>query len=811
MKNWFLNLPEGIDKRARNAYRVATILLVILVVFDIFSIINYLGSQTLQLLLAMILSYAATIAVLICAWLIRQSRANTAVWGLILTTLFALLLSQLLGSGLGIVYAITAIILTAVIAGQGLESRQIVLADICGVVFGIAIFSLDFLNPSSGSAKLNIGITFVILFILLVALAFVIASQFRDYTIRVKLIILFLVVSIIPLIIITARDTSQTQQVLTDGAEISLKSSAEQTANSLDAFIQITLDSIAVEAQFIDFTTYLTLSPSSPPIVQARALDLLNKLRDKSNRYIISYAVVDIKGIVLLDTMGVNIQNSEAEESYFPQVKFNNKPIVSVVTYMEDKTPSITFASKIVNINGDNLGFLRVKYNSAVLQDLITKSVGTSTDASILLLDPLHIRMADSRNPGLIQKSIVPLEPIDYLLAVDSRRFLDIPREEQATNYQDFELALDNVMSQPFFRADITPDTAGDDTIAAAFLKTQPWTVTYSRPTSNFLADVQRQIRINIIFVIITSIIILIASTFSARSLTTPITALAKIADLIAQGDLSARAQVQSRDEIGTLAGSFNLMTSQLQETLNNLEQRVAERSAIAESARAESELARAESESARKDLEAQVWLATGQTQLADAMRGEQNIPDLADNIISQLCRYADAQAGALFLLNEKTLTLAGAYAFSDRSGFSGNFQLGEGIVGQAAMDGEVFYLEDIPSDALVISTGLVEVKPRQMIAAPFFANGQVVGVLELATLSVFRQHHFELLQRISEGIGIAFRTAQTRQRLADLLMESQQQAEELLAQEEELRAANEELHAQAENFRTNRDLRAQK
>jgi hypothetical protein len=80
---------------------------------------------------------------------------------------------------------------------------------------------------------------------------------------------------------------------------------------------------------------------------------------------------VDTKGIVLLDTMGVNTQNNESGEAYFPQVKFNNKPIASVVTYMEDKTPSITFASKIININGDNLGFLRVKYNSAVLQDLM--------------------------------------------------------------------------------------------------------------------------------------------------------------------------------------------------------------------------------------------------------------------------------------------------------------------------------------------------------------------------------------------------------------------------------------------------------
>jgi len=601
------------------------------------------------------------------------------------------------------------------------------------------------------------------------------------------------------------------EQTLINGAETSLQSNAEQTANSMDTFIQTTLDSIIIEAQFIDFTSYLTLSPSAPPIAQARALDLLNKLRDKSNRYIISYALVDTDGIVLLDTLGVNIKNDESREAYFKQVKFSNEPIVSVVTYWKDKTPSITFASKIININGDNLGILRVKYNSAVLQDVLTTSVGASTDATVLLLDPLNIRMADNQNPELIQKSIVPLETTDYLLAVDSHRFLNIPREEQATNYLDLELALNEAVNQPFFRVDITPEIQGDDTVAVAFLQTQPWTVVYSRPTSVFLADVQKQIRTNIILVLGISIIISIITTLIARSLTNPITALAKVANSIEQGDLSARAKIESRDEIGVLAGSFNLMTNQLQETLNNLEERVTERTDIAEIARAEAENAAAEAQAARNDLEMQIWLSTGQTQLADAIRGAQDISQLADNVISQTCRYIGAQTGALFLLDKNILTLAGRYAFTERPGFNGQFQLGEGLVGQAALDGKVLRLENITPDTSIISTGLVGITPRQMAAAPFYANGEVVGVIELATLSVFTKNHLDLWEHNSENIGVAFRAMQTRQRLSELLMESQQQAEELQAQEEELRSANEELRAQAENLKAARELRAQK
>lgn len=239
----------------------------------------------------------------------------------------------------------------------------------------------------------------------------------------------------------------------------------------------------------------------------------------------------------------------------------------------------------------------------------------------------------------------------------------------------------------------------------------------------------------------------------------------------------------------------------ELNDIRSSLEEKVIERTSVAEAARADSE-------SSRRDLEVQFWLANGQTQLADVMRGDMNVHQLAENVISQLCQYTGTHAGALYLLKQKTLTLEGRYAFGERPGFEDGFKLGEGVVGQAAADGKVIYLDEIPSDSVTISTGLVDVKPRQMAAAPFHANGEVVGVLELATLSEFTQNHLELWQRTSESIGVAFRTAQTRQRLSELLMESQQQSEELQAQEEELRAANEELHAQAENLKASQSAR---
>ncbi|HET7144755.1 MAG TPA: GAF domain-containing protein, partial [Anaerolineales bacterium] len=311
---------------------------------------------------------------------------------------------------------------------------------------------------------------------------------------------------------------------------------------------------------------------------RVRAQDLLVKLSDKDPGNIISYALVDANGIVLLDSDNSNVRKNESGEAYFPQVRFSEEPIVTPVTLTNGNTTIISFASKVLGFNGEYLGVLRVKYKAKVLQSVVSRNAGSTSDTLILLLDELNIRLADNRNPSLILKSIAPLTLIDYLLAVDSNRFLDLPREEQSTNFIELDNALDNAVEQPFFRVDITPNIPGDDTVAVAFMKTQPWVVTYSRPTAIFLAGVQEQTRTNTILVIMTSIMIAMITAFVARIFTNPIFALTNTANSISQGELTARADVTTSDEIGILATAFNSMADQLQTTLAGLEERIFDR-----------------------------------------------------------------------------------------------------------------------------------------------------------------------------------------------------------------------------------------
>lgn len=200
---------------------------------------------------------------------------------------------------------------------------------------------------------------------------------------------------------------------------------------------------------------------------------------------------------------------------------------------------------------------------------------------------------------------------------------------------------------------------------------------------------------------------------------------------------------------------------------------------------------------------EDQIWLTSGQADLNDAMRGQQDETTLAKNIIRQLCQYLELPVGAVYIQqDDETLHLVASYAYRERKHLANRFQLGEGVVGQAALEKEPILLNQIPADYLKVFSGLGEAAPRAILVSPFLYEKQLMGVVELATLTEFTPNQRQFLDRVMENIAIAFHTAQSHHRMQELLEATQQQTEELRVQEEELRATNEELTTQAQSLR---------
>jgi CheY-like chemotaxis protein/CHASE3 domain sensor protein len=278
----------------------------------------------------------------------------------------------------------------------------------------------------------------------------------------------------------------------------------------------------------------------------------------------------------------------------------------------------------------------------------------------------------------------------------------------------------------------------------------------------------------------------LLGTYLMARLVTKPVHRLSKVSRQVMEGDISARANMNSADELGTLGTAFDKMLDGLAES-------------------------RRESENKTKDLENQNWIKSNVGELADKMHGEQTPAELAKNIIQYITPALKAQIGAIYLKDDEKLKLVGSYAYNKQK-FSGDeFRLGEGLIGQAALEKKEIILTQVPDDYIKVNSGLGEVAPKNIFVIPFSHEEEVKGVIELGSLNEFGGSQMEFLRQALGTIAVNFYSSENRYKTKMLLNKTQAQAEELESQQEEMRATNEELESQQEELRaTNEELESQ-
>jgi CheY-like chemotaxis protein len=219
---------------------------------------------------------------------------------------------------------------------------------------------------------------------------------------------------------------------------------------------------------------------------------------------------------------------------------------------------------------------------------------------------------------------------------------------------------------------------------------------------------------------------------------------------------------------------------------------------------RAAAESARIEAENTRQTIQPEAWQAIAQAALSQAMSGDQDLPSLSANIIRQLCLSLEAPVGALYLLGDgdTAYVLTGSYAFTHRKHTRNRFKPGEGLVGQAALEQKMITFSNVPPDYMPTASALVQIAPRHIVSAPFTANGQTLGVIEIGLINPLTPIQTEFLERALASISSAVHTHRTRAQVNQLLLQTQEQAASLQSREEALKAINEELRAQSESLR---------
>ncbi|MEU9069519.1 HAMP domain-containing protein [Streptomyces sp. NPDC048306] len=281
-----------------------------------------------------------------------------------------------------------------------------------------------------------------------------------------------------------------------------------------------------------------------------------------------------------------------------------------------------------------------------------------------------------------------------------------------------------------------------------------------------------------------------------AGNLTRQVRAIARVATAVTRGDLNLKIDVDASGEISELQDYINKMIANLRDTtIANKEQD---------------------------------WLKGNLARISGLMQGRRDLQDVASLIMSELTPVVSAQHGAFFLAmplvdgqeqagaegDAYELRMLGSYGYSMGS-MPTSFRPGEALVGTAAKEKRTILVENAPTGYLKISSGLGEAPPAQVIVLPVLFEGQVLGVIELASFTPFTHIQKDFLNQIAEMIATSVNTISVNTKTEVLLKQSQELTEQLRDRSEELeqrqkalQSSNAELEEKAELLaQQNRDI----
>ncbi len=259
-----------------------------------------------------------------------------------------------------------------------------------------------------------------------------------------------------------------------------------------------------------------------------------------------------------------------------------------------------------------------------------------------------------------------------------------------------------------------------------------------------------------------------------AGTLTTQLRAIAEVSTAVTRGDLTQRIAVEAMGEVAELKDNINQMIVTLRDTTTtNAEQS---------------------------------WLDSNLARIGGLMQSQRDLDDICRMIMTEVTPLIDAQLGAFFMagtgdvhtpaLGGAKLRLTASYGQSAEPGLV--FRTGEGLIGQAAASRRRIRLTPTDERRLTIRSGLAEVAPRDLVVLPVLFEGELIGVIEFASIGRFSDLHLQFLERVVAAIGVSLNTILANRRTEELLTESQRLALEMQQQSIELQRTNAELEEKA-------------
>ncbi|MDD2278092.1 MAG: cache domain-containing protein [Bacteroidales bacterium] len=479
------------------------------------------------------------------------------------------------------------------------------------------------------------------------------------------------------------------------------------------------------------------------------------------------------------------------------------EPYLDVVQDGKREAKLMTTIASPVQINGKFMGMVGIDLELTALQELVA-GVETVEGGYAFLVSPEGV-IAGHPNSELISKNIDEV----FQAEIKEHKLHDRIRKGDEFNFSRID---DKGKSHYMFFSPITVNGVINS-----------WSLGISVPYSQIMRSANHTLNISLIVGVLALTVVILLLIFISNSLTKPIVSVTSTLKRMAHGEISSKMKftVNSGDEIEEMAEALNrsieglnsktefaldIGKGKLDSEIDLLsEQDILGKSLI--DMRDSLKVAKDEEVKRKEEDRKRTWANEGLAKFADILRrNNDKVQILSDEIVSNLVKYLKANQAGLFLLEEEDrddvhFMLISAYAWDRKKFMNKRIEFNEGLVGACAMEKETIQLTEIPDDYVEITSGLGKATPSYIVLVPLKHEEDVLGVIEIASFRAFEQFEVEFTERVAQSIASTILSVRINAKTRALLEQSQQQAEEMLAQEEEMRQNMEELQATQEEM----------
>lgn len=402
--------------------------------------------------------------------------------------------------------------------------------------------------------------------------------RFTDWPLRLKMAMLVVLASLVPLGIATWISINNAHEQLIADRNSLLAARSEQLVGSIESLISDNQRAVARVAR-VPAVLALLQATAQEAARSANTVGALLKVWPETDSSIRGVAVIDNSGRVLAGTEDRLVGLDMAYRGFVREALRGTR-VISDVFVAEPEVgsiPTVAFLAPVVGPDGRQLGVVVTWVLASKIADMLKRSDANAGEGSFaILFDGLGIRIAHSFLDEIVFHPGIALAPATIDALVSERRFGERTRElleDVRVVEGPFQLGAPKLEDRGMFLG-FAPGNQEWNYVVGRRMSTVPWTAYYLIPQHTVQQDVARIVRDKLLLAAGIMLLAVLAGSAYAAAILRPIHSLSAAARAIARGDQDARALVTRRDELGQLGTTFNEMAARIQAQTAELAQR---------------------------------------------------------------------------------------------------------------------------------------------------------------------------------------------------------------------------------------------